>query len=253
MNESTSDSIKVFSARACAAPLEDAAELFTAETGIKVEISVCARHCADQEAERADADSATHDFLLEIAEYGFHDLSISGAEYLLDDGEVRGIVLKGERRLIAYRRAAIVVPTGNPANVRSLDDLARPGVRVGISVIDCLKGLWEDVTAKSGLTGEVGKNITFHATGCVAIVEAVAQNLVDAAFGWTAFEHLGDGRLEIVELTPEQTVYRGTGIGMLSFTKQPDRARRFMDFLTTPEALTCYERYHWVLPAALRS
>jgi len=248
---SETESIKIFSARACAAPLEDAAAIFTKKTGTPVEISVCARHCADQEAEQADAEGAAHDFLIEISEYGFHDLSISGAEYLLDDGEVRGIVQQGERRLIAYRESAIAVQKGNPKGIASLADLAKPGVKVGISVIDCLKGLWEDVTGRAGLTAEIRENITFHATGCVAIVEAVSQGIVDAAFGWTAFKHLGEG-LEIVQLPPEHRIYRGTGIGMLSFTKQPDAARGFMDFLTTPEALACYEKYSWVLPKTLQ-
>ena len=130
-----------------------------------------------------------------------------------------------ERRLIAYRESALIVPAGNPANIKSLADLTRPGVRVGISVIDCLKGLWEDVTGRAGLTDKVRDNTTFHASGCVAIVEAAAEGVVDAAFGWTAFEHLGDGRIDVIELPPEHRVYRGTGIGMLSFTKQPDRAR----------------------------
>ena len=76
--------------------------------------------------------------------------------------------------------------------------------------------------------------------------------VVDVAFGWTAFGHLGDGRLEVVRLPEAQRVYRGTGVGMLEFTKQPERARQFMDFLVTPEARACYEKYHWVLPATLQ-
>jgi len=40
---------------------------------------------------------------------------------------------------------------------------------------------------------------------------------------------------------------------MLSFTKQADTARRLMDFLTTPEARACYERYRWVLPETLKA
>jgi molybdate transport system substrate-binding protein len=233
--------------------LEEAAHLFKQKTGIQVEISVCARHCVSQEAEEADEESGMHDFLLEIAEYGYHDLAISGAEYLLDDGEVRGIVQKGERRLIAYRESAIIVPAGNPANIKSLADLTRPGVRVGISVIDCLKGLWEDVTGRAGLTDKVRANTTFHASGCMAIVEAAAEGVVDAAFGWTAFDHLGEGRIQVIELPPEHRVYRGTGIGMLSFTKQPDRAREFMDFLLTPESRARYQKYRWVLPQTLQA
>ncbi|MBM4038523.1 MAG: hypothetical protein FJ290_08415 [Planctomycetes bacterium] len=240
--------VRVFSARACAAPLEEAARLFERETSLHVAISVCSRHCAQPVAEEAVGAGGSHDFLEEIAEAGVHDLAIGGAEFLLDDGEVRGIVAKGERRTIACRRSAIIVPAGNPKNVRTVQDLARRGVRVGVSVLDCLKGLWEDIAARLGLVEAIRRNITFHANGCIAIVEAVAGGKVDAAFGWSAFAHLAPGRIEVVELPPAQRVLRGTGVGLLTFARQPALAKRFMDFLTTPAARACYGRYGWVVP-----
>lgn len=242
------DTIRVFSARACAAPLEDAARIFESETGTNVDISVCNRHCASPVAEEA-AESAAHhaDFLVEIAEDAIHDLAISGAEYLLDDGEVKGIVVKGARRTIACRESAIVVPAGNPAGIRTLEDMGRPGVRVAISVLDCLKGVWEDVCGREGLIAKVRPNITFKANGCVAIVEAVAQGKVDAAFGWASFAHLAPGRIEIANLPANRRIARGTCIGLLKFSKNPALATRFMDFLTTDRARQCYRKYGWVV------
>ncbi len=244
----TNGTVRIFSAKACAAPLEKAARLFQDTTGIVVEISVCGRHCANASAEEAVDSTGGDDFLLEISDAGIHDLAIGGAEYLLDDGEVRGIVQKGQRRLIAYRRAALIVPVGNPKNVRSMEDLARPGVRVSISVLDCLKGLCEDIAARLDLLDDIRKNITFYSNGCIAIVEAVADGIVDAALGWSTFAHLGEGRIEVIELPDEQQVMRGTGVGLLSFAKSPKLATQFMDFLTTPEARKFYEEYKWVLP-----
>lgn len=237
--------VRIFSARACAAPLEEAARLFEAGTGIHVEISVCNRHCASPKAEEATGKTGGDDFLLEIADAGIHDLAIAGAEYLLDDGEIRGLVQKGQRRTIAYRTSAIVVPAGNPAGIRTIDDLARPGVKVGVSVIDCLKGLWEDVTGRLGQLEPVRHNITFRANGCVALVEAVSQRVVDAAFGWTSFHHLDPKRLEIIAMPRDQQVWRGTGVGLLSFAKQTTPAIQFMNFLTTPEIRAIYVRYGW--------
>lgn len=242
--------VRVFSARACASPLREAAELYEKQTGTRVEISVCSRHCAQSEAEEAVGTTGGHDFLEEIAEDAIHDLAIGGAEFLLDDGEVRGIVQRGQRRTIVYRRSAIIVPPGNPKGVRSLEDMARPGVRVAVSVLDCLKGLWEDITSRAGLLDPIRRNITFHANGCIAIVEAVAQGKVDAGFGWSAFAHLAPNRLEIVELPKAQQIWRGTGIGLLSFSKNPALATRFMDFLTTPEARQFYRNYGWAVPDA---
>ena len=115
MEKNGNRTVRIFSARACAAPLEGAARLFEEKTGIHVEIDVCSRHCAAHVAEEATGETGGDDFLLEISDAGIHDLAIAGAEYLLDDGEVRGIVQRGQRRTIAYRTSAIIVPAGNPA------------------------------------------------------------------------------------------------------------------------------------------
>ena len=238
--------VHVFTARACAAPLRECVALFEKQTGFRVEVGECSRHCASANAEEATGTAGGDDFLQEIAEAGIYDLAIAGAEYLLDDGEVRGIIAKGRRRFIALRQAAILVPTDNPHRIAALADVAKPGVRVAVSVLDCLKGLWEDVCGRAGLLDPVRKNITFYANGCIAIVEAVAQHKADAAFGWTAFEHLGDGRIAVLPLPDGQTICRATSIGMLATCKQPDLATRLMDFLTTPQARAVYARYGWV-------
>jgi len=244
-----SGAVRVFCARACAAPLEQAARLFEEQTGIGIEISVCSRHCASPVADEATGRAGGQDLFSEIADAGSHDLVIAGAEYLLDDGEVRGIVQKGKRCTIAYRQAAILVPAGNPRNIRSMKDLARRGVRVGVSVIDCLKGLWEDLSARLGLLEGIRRNIVFHANGCIAIVEAVAEGKVDAAFGWTAFEHLSRRRIQIIEIPEDQQVLRGTGAALLTFATRPKEATQFMNFLVSPEARSCYEQYGWVSPS----
>lgn len=246
-DQGSKGTVRIFSARACAEPLVKAAELFEEKTGIHVEIDVCNRHCAKPVAEEATAESGGDDFLLEISDAGIHDLAIAGAEYLLDDGEVRQIVQKGRRRTIAYRTSAIVVPADNPANIQSIEDMTKPGVRIAISVLDCLKGLWEDVCGRLGLLDQIRKNITYHANGCVAIVEAVATHEIDAAFAWTAFQHLEPSRIKVIELPKEQQILRGTGVGMLSFAKEPELAVQFMDFLASPESQAFYKEYGWVV------
>jgi len=118
-------------------------------------------------------------------------------------------------------------------------------VRVAVSVIDCLKGLWEDISGRLGVLDKIRENICYYANGCIAIVEAVAINQVDAAFGWTAFEHLEPERIEVIEMPEEQQVLRGTCVGLLSFAKQPEVAKRFMDFLASPESRRFYREYGW--------
>jgi len=245
--KSDNKTVRIFSARACAAPLEKTAKLFEEQTGISVAIDVCSRHCANPVAEEATGETGGDDFLLEISDAGIHDLAIAGAEYLLDDGEVRKIVQKGQRRTIAYRTSAIIVPAGNPKNIRSVEDIAGPGVRLGVSVIDCLRGLWEDISGRLNLLDKIRQNISYYANGCIAIVEAVAANEIDAAFGWTAFQHLEPERIEVIEIPKEQQVLRGTGVGLLSFSKEPVVAKQFMNFLASSDSRKFYKEYGWAI------
>jgi len=71
---------------------------------------------------------------------------------------------------------------------------------------------------------------------------------VDAAFAWTAFEHLEPERIEIIEMPKEQQVLRGTGVGLLSFSKEPEAAKQFMDFLASSQSRKFYKEYGWVIP-----
>ncbi len=248
MKDAKEKIVRIFSARACAEPLYRAAEAFENETGIRVEISVCSRHCAKAEAEEAAGETGGDDFLLEIADAGIHDLAISGAEYLLDDGELRGIVQMNRRRTIANRVAGILVPADNPKKISGLEDMTEDGVRIGISVIDCLKGLWEDIACRLGIAEGFRKNISFRANGCIAIMEAVAEHKVDAALGWTAFEHLDRERVKVIPVPREQQIQRGTGVGLLSFSKEPAAAERFMDYLASEKSRPIYREFGWVWP-----
>ena len=113
-------------------------------------------------------------------------------------------------------------------------------------MLDCLKGVWEDVCARAGMLEEVRRNISFYANGCIAILEAVAQGKADAAFGWTAFAHLDPDRIRILPLPEHQSISRATSVGLLTGAPRPEAAQRLMDFLATAEARALYFKYGWV-------
>jgi accessory colonization factor AcfC len=94
---------------------------------------------------------------------------------------------------------------------------------------------------------DVLKSIVFHANGCMAIIEAAAQRKVDAAFGWGAFEHLAPGRIEILPIAEKYCVYRGTGVALLSFSRNPVPAEEFMSFLTSARSRPFFAELGWVV------
>ena len=244
--------LKVFSARACAFPLIDAAAEFEKAHNIKIKIDVCNRGCVKKYSEVTspgpeEKAGSPETFLQEISRGENYDLVIGSAEYLLDDGEYLGLVLPEMRKTIGYRRSALVTPKGNPAKIIKLEDCCKPGVRLGISLIDCLKGLWEDVCGRAMLIEPVRKNITLHVNGCIHLVDAVAEGKVDAAFGWNTFNELSPA-LEIVELEEKYQIFRGTSIAALKFLKDRKSAQKFIDFLSEGPGQEHYRKHGWVIP-----
>jgi ABC-type molybdate transport system substrate-binding protein len=117
--------LKVYSAGAVAPPLRDAIALFEKTFKVKCDLKV----------------GKPEDLLKEIAKFKKGDVFSSGAEYILDDAEDQGLIIKGSRKSLGYRISVIIVPVGNPAKIGSLKDLCRKDVRIGITVEGCLKGV----------------------------------------------------------------------------------------------------------------
>jgi len=175
--------LKVYSAGAVASPLRDAIAIFEKDSKVKCDLRI----------------GKPEDLLKEIARFRKGDVFSSGAEYILDDAEDRGLIIKGSRKSLGYRRSVIIVPIGNPAKIASLKDLCRKNVRIGIAVEGCLKGVWDDVASKAGLTDQIRRNITHHADACGSLMSLIHSDKVDAIFGWNAFQGVWPDTCEIIE------------------------------------------------------
>lgn len=222
--------LRVYSAGAVAPPLQAAIDLFEKKFGIGCRLT----------AGKPEA------LLRAIAEMMEGDVFSAGAEYVLDDAEDQGLAIRGIRKSLGYRRSVIIVPAGNPAGISSLNDLTRDGVRIGIAAEGCLKGVWDDIASKAGLTDSIRRYITRHADACGTLMSLIHTGEVDAVFGWNAFKNIWPDTCEAVELPPNLQVYRSTAIGILSCTKNLELSQKFIDFLTTTEARKIYSDYGWI-------
>ena len=145
--------------------------------------------------------------------------------------------------------AAILVPERNTAEIRSFADLCNPGVRIAISTIDCLRGVWEDVAGRAGLVAPISKNITLRVAGCMAIVDAIANARVDAAFGWSSFTHFHP-RIAVVPLASDVRVMRATSAAVVRTSNAKSEADAFLEFLAGDEARPLFWKYGWAKDGA---
>ena len=223
------DVLHVYSSGAVAPPIKNCAEEFKAKFGTEFKFTV----------------GKAESLVSEIAESREGDILTCGAEFILDDAQERGLVLRDTRRSVGFRKSAILVPMGNPKKIKLISDLTREGVKVGISISGCLLGVWDDVSSKAGLTDKIRNNITDFADGCGAVMALINQKKVDAVFGWDAFKRLWMKTMEVVELPKELQVYRSTGVAVVKFSKNKELGKKFIDFLVSENGKKIYREFGW--------
>lgn len=223
-------SLHIYSSGAVAPPIKKCAEEFTAKHGTKFEFTV-------GKAEK---------LISEITELKQGDVLTCGAEFIFDEAQVKGLIFGETRSSAGYRRSAILVPKGNPKGIKSIYDLVEEGIKVGISIGGCLLGVWDEVSSKAGLTDKIRRNITDFADGCGAVVALLNQKKVDAVFGWDAFQKLWPASIEVVDLPRELQVFRSTGIAVIRFSKQREKATQFIDYVTSEKGKKIYRSYGWI-------
>jgi len=218
--------LHVYSAGAVALPLEDSLRVFEKKFGMRCSFTA----------------GKPSNLLAAIAASKRGDVFSSGAEYILEES---GLIDRDSRRSLGFRRSAIIVPIGNPAKIRTLNDLCGEKVRIGIAVDGCLKGVWDDIASKAGLTDQIRQNITHHADACGSLMSLIHQEAVDAIFGWNAFQNVWPHTCESIELPSDLQVIRSTAVGMISYTKNPELSMKLIDFLVSKEGRKIYSDHGW--------
>ena len=164
---SKENALHVFSSGAVAPPVKRCAEGFKTRFGTEFEFTV----------------GKAEGLIEEIAECKEGDMLTCGSEFILDDAQLKGLVLRETRRSLGFRKSAILVQAGNPRKIRSISDLTKEGIKVGISTSGCLLAAWDDIATKAGLTNQVRKNITDYADGCGELMSLINEKRVDDVLG----------------------------------------------------------------------
>jgi ABC-type molybdate transport system substrate-binding protein len=96
----------------------------------------------------------------------------------------------------------IVVQKGNPKQIRSLSDLARPGVRVAVGQPEqCTIGvLSKRLLEAEGLYEEVKKNIVTETATSALLVPNITTSAADAVLAYATDTHAEQDKLDVVPI-----------------------------------------------------
>lgn len=184
---------------------------------------------------------------MKLAEEG--DVYFPGSSDYIELAKREGLVDPSSETVVAYLVPAINVPIGNPKGIASLEDLARPGVRVAIARPDTVcVGLYAvEVLVRAGLSERVRPNIVNNTESCAKTAQVVALGQVDAVLGWDVFEHWEPTRIRTIYLPREQVPRIGflpAAIGTRA--RDVELARAFLAFLTSPEGQAIYGKWNYL-------
>lgn len=106
----------------------------------------------------------------------------------------------------------VIVPKGNPKNIRSLDDLALPGLRVGMTDprFSTAGEILHELFKKKGLEEAISKNIVVESKTHYDIANALALGHIDVGIVWNFIAALYNNDVDAVTgASPAVTKIRG--------------------------------------------
>ena len=174
---------------------------------------------------------------MEMARRG--DLYLAGSPDYIIKGEKKKLLVPGTELKVAYLVPAIIVPRGNPAGIRALEDLARPGVRIGMGNPEtvCLGLYGTEILERAGLLQKVlGGTVVVFANSCEDTAMLAVLGKVDAILGWDVFASWNPAEVEWIRLDP-RAIPRISYVAMALpvFARNRRVSREFMDYAAGPE------------------
>ena len=233
---------------------EKLAEVYTGETGVKIEIN----------------SAGSGELLANIELLAEGDLYISHDPFL-DIIMSKGLAVNGWT--LGEIFPVIIVQKGNPKNIRTLNDFTRNDVQLALTDyrLSTLGRMLPSIFEKAGINLEQltqQKNIIVHRSGSY-VGNLVAMKNADAALVWAAVAALRRDTLDSIPI-PESlpvpyvdAVSSATGksyilapvrvtICSLKCSRQPEAAEKFMAFVTSVRAKDILEEYGFGVSKTLR-
>jgi len=139
----------------------------------------------------------------------------------------------------AANRLVLAVPRG-PTEVRAIDDLAKPGIRIAVGAPSVPVGSYtsEVIGRLPPATEEaILRNVRSNEPDVAGVVGKIAQGGVDAGFVYVTDVEASDGRLVAIELPERLQPSVNYAAAVVKGAEDPDAAAAFVDGLPDAPAL----------------
>jgi molybdate transport system substrate-binding protein len=236
------------------ASVEEIAQIYESRTGIHVKVEVNdPRPLVDKIEVSGSADNfVCHDPFLPI---------------LMDNG-----VKINTAYTAASLTPMIAVRAGNPKNITKFEDLAQPGIRVGLTDRTSMTGNIARLMArKAGVSEAFEKNVVAEFPAGRELAKSLIDDRIDAGIIWNIVVHIFDDKLDMVDVAPElrpspgaesemfapalgsiELDYVRVTVMSLATTRYPKEADNFAKLIASPEGYAVFAKNGFSPPRADR-
>ena len=178
---------------------------------------------------------------IELTQQG--DVYMPGATMYIEKAKEKGFV--DYEQLVAYHVPVIAVPEGNPANITSLNDLTKPGVKVvlGDAKAAACGKIANKILEKNGIFDAVDANVIARTATVNELVVSTCMGTADASIIWKASLVRTEKETDIIEIPKEQNIIKVIPIGTLTFSENKDMAKQFVDFVASDKGKEVFEKH----------
>jgi molybdate transport system substrate-binding protein len=199
---------------------------------------------------------ASSDLLAQIQQGAPADVFASAAEEEMDTAKKDGLV-SGTPQVFVKNREVIMVPRDNPANINSLEDMARPDIKLVLAANDVPAADYAlEILGKANkeygqdFKKDVLSNVVSREADVRASVNRVVVGDADATFGY-ASDYTPDIRdkVKVIPIPPDLNIIATYPIASLKDAKDPELAKEWVDLVTSEEGQKVLEKWNFE-PAA---
>ncbi len=231
------DELTVFTAASLTGAFGEIGEIYENETGIHVAFNFDGSQALRTQLENG----------------AYADLFASANMKQMNAVRESGLVNNSSVAIFTRNKLSLIVPKDNPANIRNLTNLARPGVKIVMGTKDVPVGDYAlQIIAKLGNDSAYGPdyerdvlaNVISQETSVSYVVTKVALGEADAGFAYVS-DVTQDmiSKIDKIVIPDEYNIIAEYPLGMLMESKYPAESQRFMDLVMSDEGRAVLEKY----------
>jgi molybdate transport system substrate-binding protein len=178
------------------------------------------------------------------------DVFFPGSEHYMNIAIEKGAVNQGDAFPAAYMLPVITTPKGNPKNIKTLEDMTKPGIKVGLGEFETVAvgRLTKKMLIEADLFEAVSKNQVFVGPNSTKLQLNVALGSVDAAINWKATVLMFADKSECIDIPVKRLKYSIAPCGFSTFSKNRRLAQNYVDFIMSEKGQNIMAEEGYTLP-----